>query len=71
MAFLFYPRVYNITDIIEVVENKSWGFFADDSLTYLVKPKVTHASKDKVNSYNAYLLDNGEYINLYVGSHVP
>jgi len=48
VAYLFYPRIYCITDVLDVVHiQKSygtgdidWGFFTDESETTLVKPKI-------------------------------
>ena len=77
---LLYPRVYNITDILDVVgkqqsygdsdSNLNWGFFTDESCQSIVKPKITHAHPDKVNRTGAYVMDNGEYISLFIGSEI-
>lgn len=48
MAYMFYPRIYNITEVTELPgqqdyqggTNMSWGIFTDDSQQTMVKPKV-------------------------------
>jgi hypothetical protein len=36
----------------------------------MVKPKVIAARQDKISSQDAYLMDNGEYLNLFIGGHI-
>jgi hypothetical protein len=36
----------------------------------MVKPYCIAASHEKIQPFNAYLLDNGEYIYLYICSQV-
>lgn len=50
MPYIFYPRVYCITDLVGVIGNQrtygdiqkglNWGFFTDESESSIVKPKV-------------------------------
>lgn len=81
MAYLFYPRVYKVTNVMQVVGNQreapgdrsraDWGYFVDSSEATIVKPKVLTASFEKIQREDAYILDNGEYINFFVCSMVP
>ena len=48
-----------------------WGFFTDENMESMVKPKIQNAEIKKIISTEAYILDNGEYINLLIGSKVP
>ena len=47
-----------------------WGFFTDDTEAAIVKPKVLAAEYKKIFGNEAYILDDGEYINLLIGSKV-
>lgn len=81
MAYLFYPRVYRVTNVMEVVgyqreiagdrNRADWGYFTDTSEATIVKPKVLTASFEKIQREEAYILDNGEFINFFVCSMVP
>jgi hypothetical protein len=79
MAYQLYPRIYPITDITDALGNTmgfdstpcGWGFYVDEAKANLVVPKTTSASRDSIHSDGAYIIDDGEYINLFVGSDVP
>ena len=82
MAYQLYPRVYRVTDVTAVVghqhdnggnhEITNWGFFANENEeSNLVKPRVHAAMFEKLDRADAYVLDSGESITLYVGSQVP
>jgi hypothetical protein len=79
VPYLLYPRIYCITEIPYIVGNQrsygkedvEWGFFTDETETAIVKPKILAACKDKLTSEDAYLLDNGEYMNVLISSEVP
>lgn len=53
IPYLFYPRIYCVTDVLDVVgrqqsygdqqDSLDWGFFTDDSEQTIVKPKVLAA----------------------------
>ncbi len=51
--------------------NLNWGFFTDESCQAIVKPRITSAQLKKVSKSGAYLLHNGEYISLFIGSQIP
>ena len=80
VPYLFYPRVYCITDILDVVGNQKsygsdktsvkWGFFTDESCQSMVKPKALAAHTQNITNGDVYIMDNGEYINLFVGSQI-
>ena len=48
-----------------------WGFFTDENMESVVKPKVINAEIKKIIATEAYIFDNGEYINLLIGSKIP
>ena len=50
--------------------NLDWGFFTDETEQTIVKPMVIPARQEKISSADAYLMDNGEYLNLFIGGHV-
>mmetsp|Transcript_15078 Transcript_15078/g.14650 ORF Transcript_15078/g.14650 Transcript_15078/m.14650 type:complete len:202 (-) Transcript_15078:36-641(-) len=64
--YFVYPRVYPIQDI---VSNDSYGYQADGS-DLLTKPLALEAQASVLKPDGVYLLDNGTYIYLYVGSQV-
>ena len=80
VPYLFYPRIYRVTDVLEVPGrqhsygatdvNLDWGFFTDETEQTIVKPMVVPARQEKITSADAYLMDNGEYLNLFIGGHV-
>lgn len=79
--YLFYPRVYCVTNVMDVVGQQrsyghdeqflDWGFFTDDTEQSIVKPKIVQARQEKVMPGEAYIMDNGEYINLFVMAQIP
>ena len=48
-----------------------WGIFTDESCQQVVKPKVLPGRLDKLTNQDAYVMDNGEYINLFICSEIP
>ena len=81
VPYLFYPRIYDITNVLDLPGNQrtlgdtdagiDWGFYTDETEALLVKPKITPGEFKKVSSGSAYLMDNGEYINLFIGHKIP
>ena len=84
VPYLFYPRVYCVTDILNVVGRQEaggedqgdgqaleWGYFTDESGQTMVKPRVLAGRLEKLTKQDAYVMDNGEYINLLIQSQVP
>jgi hypothetical protein len=77
--YLFYPRVYKVTDVVKVPGNQysygntglDWGFFADENATIMVKPKILNANSDGLTREDAYIMDNGEFISLYITRGIP
>lgn len=78
---MFYPRIYQVTNVICLPGNQrgygdvdngiDWGMFTDETESMLVKPKIIAGEHKKIQSADAYLMDNGEYINLMLGSKIP
>jgi len=48
-----------------------WGFFSDETESVLVKPKIIPGEYKKISNASAYLMDNGEYLNLFIGHKIP
>lgn len=81
LPYIFYPRLYCITDILNVIgsqrsygdvlANISWGFFTDESEQTIVRPRAHPCIFEKIKPEHAYILDNGEYLNILVNSEVP
>lgn len=81
VPYMFYPRVYRVTNVTELPgrqrsygdQNSSvdWGYFTDETEQSIVKPKVQACEIKKISSSEAYVLDDGDYINLLIGSKVP
>ena len=81
VPYLFYPRIYSITNVIclpgkqrgygDVDNGIDWGMFTDETETMVVKPKIIGGEHKKISSGEAYIMDNGEYINLMLGSKIP
>lgn len=80
LPYVFYPRLYCITDLLNAVGNQrsygdegknlNWGFYQDESEQGIVPPKVHACIFEKIKPEHAYVLDNGEYINILVNSQV-
>lgn len=81
VPYLFYPRVYCVTDVLNVVGRQEfngedqgdgvtldWGFFSEETAQLMVKPRVIAGRIDKLTKQDAYVMDNGEYINLLIQS---
>lgn len=84
VPYLFYPRVYCVTDILNAVGRQEaggedqgdgqaldWGYFTDESGQTMVKPRLLAGRLEKLTKQDAYVMDNGEYINLLIQSQVP
>ena len=81
VPYLFYPRIYDVTNVIDLPGNQrsmgdidrgiDWGFFSDETESMLVKPKIIAGEYKKISNGSAYLMDNGEYLNLFIGSKIP
>jgi hypothetical protein len=67
MPYFFYPRVYKVTDVGS--QEQSFGTYNEGS-QYMQKPICVPASMEKMGSKDAYVIDNGEYIFLYLGNQV-
>jgi len=84
VPYLFYPRMYCVTDILNAVGRQEtggedqgdgqaldWGYFTDESGQTMAKPRILAGRLEKVTKQDAYVMDNGEYINLLIQSQVP
>lgn len=77
VPYFFYPRIYRVSDIGQDVRHLNfltkqgctWGQYADDA-TLMTKPQCFPATLEKLDSQNAYLLDNADYLYLYLGNQV-
>jgi len=67
VPYFFYPRVYRVTDVGFV--DSGWGEPAAEG--WVTKPECRPASLEKLDSRHAYLMDNGDYLYLYIGNQVP
>jgi hypothetical protein len=67
VPYFFYPRVYRVTDVGFV--DSGWGEPATEG--WVTKPECRPASLEKLDSRHAYLMDNGDYLYLYLGNQVP
>ena len=65
MPYFFYPRIYKVTD---VGQSETYGFVEDENSQFLIKPNCYPAGMEKLGSKDAYLIDNGEYLYLYIGN---
>ena len=63
--YFFYPRVYRVTMVGEV--DSGWGDYAEGA-SFMSKPSCYPATLSKLSSKEAYVIDNGEYIFLYLGN---
>jgi protein transport protein SEC24 len=66
--YFFYPRIYRVTMVGEV--DAGWGDYAEGA-SFMSKPNCYPATLSKLGSKDAYVIDNGEYIFLYIGNQVP
>ena len=66
--YFFYPRIYRVTDIGFV--DAGWGEPVSEGSAWITKPECRPATLEKLGSKNAYLIDNSEYIYLYLGNQV-
>ena len=53
----------------KLIQDCSWGTYAVGA-TFMTKPQCYPATLEKLGSKDAYLIDNGEYIYLYLGNQV-
>ena len=64
MSYELYPHIYKVTDIWE---SESYGH-TDESTTLMVKPQMLPCRGNKLSHYEAFVIDNGQYLTLLVGS---
>jgi hypothetical protein len=77
--YIIYPRIYKVSDVIDVVYHQNntegencpvnWGFYLNEENNAILKPKVIPARLDKITENDAYIMDNGEYINLFISKN--
>ena len=67
VPYFFYPRVYRVTDI--GTPDTDYAVYAEGA-TFMTKPQCYPASLEKMGSRDAFLIDNGQYIYLYLGNQV-
>lgn len=79
-SYLLYPRVYKISDVHQAVGNQrvliegteghkvKWGYFTDESEQSISKPKIIPCQLEQISQEDIYVMDNGEYINIFVAS---
>ena len=67
VPYFFYPRIYKVTMVGE--PDAGWGDYPEGS-SFMTKPNLYPASMEKLGSKDAYIMDNGEYIFLYLGNQV-
>lgn len=76
IPYYFYPRIYKISDIHENVNfnkiyliQENYGTICEES-QFMIKPPCLPAAMDKMGMGEAFLIDNGEYLYLYLSSSV-
>lgn len=60
LPYVFYPRLYCITDILKAIGNQrsygdidkgfNWGFFTDEEEISIVKPKILSCQLSKIQN---------------------
>ena len=65
VPYFFYPRVYRVTDVGFM--DSGWGEPVGEG-GWVTKPDCRPASLEKLDSRHAYLIDNAEYLYLYLGN---
>jgi hypothetical protein len=68
VPYFFYPRVYRVTDVGFM--DSGWGEPVGEG-GWVTKPDCRPASLEKLESRHVYLIDNSEYLYLYIGNQVP
>jgi len=63
--YFFYPRIYRVTMVGN--EDSGWGDYAEGA-SFMSKPNCYPATLSKLSSKDAFVIDNGEYIFLYLGN---
>ena len=64
---IIWPRIYKLTDI---ESNLTYGY-PDEETGKIIKPPVWENDYSNLGVYDLCIIDNGEYISLYVGKAVP
>jgi hypothetical protein len=62
-----HPRLFILTDI---ETDDSWGY-EDETTGKIIKPFACDLSIKNMTSEDVCLIDNGEYLYLYIGQSVP
>ena len=62
-----YPRIYKVTDI---GTSDTYGH-TDESTQFIVKPNLLPCRGSKLSHKEAFIVDNGEFLTLLVGSDCP
>ena len=81
LLYLWYPRIYPVTDVHKVIGfqqshggddqcQANWGFFTDETEQTIIKPKVIPALLEKITTEDVYIMDNGEYLNIFIANEV-
>ena len=65
IPYFFYPRIYKVTDIGNA--DCAYGNYPEGS-QFMVKPLCVPATMERLNSQDAFVIDNGEYIFLWLGN---
>ena len=65
--YFMYPRIYRVTDIGSA--EADYGQYAEGA-QLMSKPLCYPASMEKLGSKDAYLVDNADYVYLYLGNQV-
>jgi len=64
MSYQLYPHIYKVTDIGNV---DTYGH-TDESTQLIVKPELLPCRGNKLSHYEAFIIDNGEFLTLLIGS---
>lgn len=63
-SFFLYPRIYDVTDIGQ--PDCQYGFTLEGT-QLIAKPDCLIAKSESIDPSRVYLIDNGEYLFLYIG----
>lgn len=67
MSYELYPRIYKITDI---GHSDTYGH-TDDTTQLIVKPNLLPCRGSKLSHYEAFIIDNGQFLTLLIGQQCP
>ena len=65
MSYLFYPRLYKISDIIS--EQCKFGEVDEDS-GLIFKPPAKHLRANSLSHFESYIVDDGNQLTFFVGA---